>query len=203
MKPVICDNIEIEIKETELFKTLGNMGRVESWKGKGLERRIEKVLDLASKLVEPRGIYVITEGKNLGGTDIFDSLGKMAFSACTIGKDLEAEVTALSREGVMLEAVLLDSAGSVAVEEVADYIENVISENARKEGEKTSPRASPGYGEWKISNQKNLFELLRPERIGVALKKSMMMSPRKSTTFAIHISETPVRLRGKNYLEKL
>jgi len=203
MEPVVLDNINIEIKENELLKILGNMGRAESWKGKGIEEKIARVLELASKLIEPKGIYVIVEGRSLGGTDIFDSLEKMAFSICTIGEKLEMKVNALSREGSILEAVLLDSAGSVAVEETADYVENIIEEIAAGDGEKTSPRASPGYGEWKITNQKNLFELLPADRVGVNLGNSMMMSPQKSTSFAIHISETPVRLRGKKFLKKL
>ncbi|MCD6380132.1 hypothetical protein J7M07_06780 [bacterium] len=203
MEPVLLGNIEIEIREVELLKILGSMGRAESWKGKGIEEKIERVLDRASNLIEPRGIYVITEGRKLGGTDIFNSLEKMAFSVCTIGERLEKEVGLLSRQDSILEAVLLDSAGSVAAEEVANYIENKIAEIATGEGKKISPRASPGYGEWKIANQRNLFELLPADRIGVTLASSMMMSPRKSISFAIHISETPVRLRGKNFLEKL
>jgi hypothetical protein len=203
MEPVLLDNIEIEIREVELLKILGNMGRAESWKGKGIEEKIERALDHASNLIEPRGIYVITEGKKLGGTDIFNSLEKMVFSVCTIGERLEKEVGVLSGEGSILEAVLLDSAGSVAAEEVANYIEKKIAEIAAREGKKISPRASPGYGKWKIANQRNLFELLPADRIGVTLASSMMMSPQKSISFAIHISETPVRLRGKNFLKKL
>ncbi len=203
MEPVVLNNIKIEIKEDELLKILGNMGRVESWKGKGIEEKIAEVIELASRLIEPKGIYMIAEGRSLGGTDIFDSLEKMAFSICTIGEKLEKKVGALSREGSILEAVLLDSTGSVAVEETANYIESKIAEIASGEGKKTSPRASPGYGEWKITNQKNLFELLPAGRVGVNLGNSMMMSPQKSISFAIHISETPVRLRGKNFLKKL
>ena len=64
-------------------------------------------------------------------------------------------------------------------------------------GLKTSCRASPGYGDWDVKEQKYLFELVPAERIGVTLTESSMMVPRKSVSFAVHIAQDPVRLRSE------
>jgi len=98
----------------------------------------------------------------------------------------------------MLAAVVLDAIGSAAAEAVARYVSDRIDEEAAAEGLKTSCRASPGYGDWDVKEQKNLFELVPAERIGVTLTDSAMMVPRKSISFAVHISDKPVRLRGEN-----
>jgi cobalamin-dependent methionine synthase I len=97
----------------------------------------------------------------------------------------------------MLAAVVLDAIGSAAAEATARYANERIDEMAAAVGLKTSCRASPGYGDWDVKEQKNLFELVPAERIGVTLTASSMMVPRKSVSFAVHIAEEPVRLRSE------
>ena len=46
-------------------------------------------------------------------------------------------------------------------------------------------RISPGYGRWPLSAQKALFARLPHETLGVSLNPSMMMTPRKSISFAL------------------
>jgi hypothetical protein len=41
---------------------------------------------------------------------------------------------------------------------------------------------SPGYCGWHISGQKKLFAYLHPERIGITLNNSYLMTPLKSVT---------------------
>ena len=98
----------------------------------------------------------------------------------------------------MLRAVVLDAAGSVAAEAAAEYMDRAIQERAAAEGLRTSCRASPGYGDWDVREQKALFGLVPAGRIGVRLSESGMMIPRKSVSFAIHIDENPTRMRSEN-----
>jgi hypothetical protein len=41
---------------------------------------------------------------------------------------------------------------------------------------------SPGYCGWHISGQRALFDRLRPERIGISLNESFLMTPLKSVS---------------------
>ena len=52
------------------------------------------------------------------------------------------------------------------------------------------PRFSPGYGDWKLEEQKLLFPVLDcAKRIGLTLTDGLMMAPSKSVTAIIGLSE--------------
>lgn len=198
MDPVIIEKIRIDIDRGEVMRLLG---RIDSQAGE-IDARVVKAVDEgieeAGRLCEPKGMYVIASGKDLPGAGIFDELERVAFCICTIGLQLEEKVTSLTAEGRLLDAVILDSAGSAAAEAAARYMDELIAEEASKAGLKTSCRASPGYGDWDVSEQKGLFSLVDGAKIGVSLSESCMMRPRKSVSFAKHIDKKPLRLRSEN-----
>ena len=195
---VILKDIDIEIDEEEVSRIVcaGKRGGAHSAGAAG--ERIERAVALAGELIEPAAAYTVTEGRNIEGPPVFRELEEMALCVCTIGDRLEREVENLSAKGSILEALALDTAGSVAVERTADYVNGIIERQAAGEGKRTSLRASPGYGNWDLRAQKSIFEMAPADNIGVSLGEGMMMRPRKSITFAIHISENPVRLRSAN-----
>ena len=94
----------------------------------------------------------------------------------TIGEPIESRVKEHFDQGRYLQAVILDAAGSVAVEAVCDLVERDCA------GEGPSARFSPGYCMWRLENQTALFALLDPERIGIRLMPSMIMQPIKSVS---------------------
>ena len=201
MEPVILEGFSIEPDRGELSRLLGRKngagtGAPAAAAGK-IAEALEAALEESRGLIEPKAIYVTAAGADLPGSDIFTDLEKVAFCVCTIGPALEERVTALSREGDMLAAVVLDATGSAAAEATARYANDHIDAAATAEGLKTSCRASPGYGDWDVKEQKALFTLVPADRIGVTLTKSSMMVPRKSISFAVHIAEDPVRLRSE------
>ncbi|MBD3179958.1 MAG: hypothetical protein GF417_10370 [Candidatus Latescibacteria bacterium] len=194
----ILRKIDIEIDPEEVRRIVGlrkDSGGPSSQRG---AERIDSALELAGELIEPAAIYTITEGRNIAGPPVFALLEEMALCVCTVGSGLEERAAELSREGALLEALVVDTAGSVAVERTADHVNGIISDIARRKGKRGSLRASPGYGNWDISAQKQIFSIAPAERIGVTLGGGMMMKPEKSISFAVHISENPVRLRSAN-----
>ncbi|MCK4538905.1 MAG: hypothetical protein KAV42_08940 [Candidatus Krumholzibacteria bacterium] len=195
---MIIEKISIDIDREEVMRLLG---RIDSEAGEidaRVVRAVDRGIEEAGRLCEPKGIYVVARGKDLPGVGIFDDLERMAFCVCTIGSRLEDKVTSLTTEGRLLDAVILDSAGSAAAEATARYMDELIAEEASKTGLKTSCRASPGYGDWDIREQKGLFSLVDGGKIGVSLSESCMMKPRKSVSFAKHIDKKPHRLRSEN-----
>jgi hypothetical protein len=169
--------------------------------GPRVEQALSEALEAASSLVAPRGIYIYAAGSELPGSHIFTHLARMAFCVCTIGPRLEDEVARLTQRDELLRALVLDTVGSVAAEATADHIDRAIASAAEREGLRTSCRASPGYGDWDVSEQEALFALVPAARIGVRLSPSCMMIPRKSISFAVHIAREPEMLRSSNSCE--
>jgi len=202
METVILEGFDIEPDRDELSRLLGRkngegIGAPAAAAAGKIKTAVESALEESRELLEPKAIYVMAAGADLPGSDIFTDLEKVAFCVCTIGPALEERVTALSKEGDMLAAVVLDAIGSSAAEATASYANDRIEEAAAELGLKTSCRASPGYGDWDVKEQKYLFELVPAESIGVTLTESSMMVPRKSVSFAVHIAQDPVRLRSE------
>lgn len=198
MEPVILKNIRIEIDRAEVVRLLGKKGNYGERLSDRIEKTLEEVLLETKGLLCPKGIYVITAGKNLPGSSMFEEMKQIAFCVCTIGSKLEEKVSILSHQGELLKAVILDSVGSVAAEATASFIDGLIVERAAETGLRTSCRASPGYGDWDIKEQRCIFDLLDGSKIGVHLSESSMMFPRKSISFAIDIAENPARMRSEN-----
>lgn len=214
MKPVILTDFDIEILPAEIKRFLGYKGGPGAAWDRGtlggeverqgpdpagrLEQAIDETISRARELLRTAGIYAVGSGSDLPGSTVFEGLERVAYCVCTIGPALEEEVTRLSGSDELLQAVVLDAAGSVAAEAVAEYMDQRIQEEAEGLGLKTSCRASPGYGDWDVREQAKLFQIVPAERIGVTLSESAMMIPRKSVSFAIHVAERPERLRSEN-----
>jgi hypothetical protein len=198
METVLVDTIAIDIDTREVEKLLGTREDSPARTNRRFKDTLEEAVSRAGELLEPRGIYTVAAGRDLPDSNMFETLERMAFCICTVGGRLEEEVTVLSRGGELLKAVVLDSVGSVAAESAADFIENRIRTEAKRDGLDISCRASPGYGDWDIGEQACMFRLLPAERIDVRLSDSLMMIPRKSISFAVHIAEQPVRLRSRD-----
>ena len=113
----------------------------------------------------------------------------LALAICTIGLALEREVSRLFSAGEYAAAVMLDSAGLTAVESLADYVDNIVCQQALSKGLALTPRISPGYGDLALQEQRIVFALLPGDRIGVTLTEKYMMWQRKSLSFATGIGE--------------
>ena len=71
---------------------------------------------------------------------------------------------------------------------------------ANEQGENITDKYSPGYCTWNITEQKNLFKILKPEDIGITLTETCLMIPRKSVSgiFGLGPKESLVRTSACN-----
>ncbi|NIM11635.1 MAG: hypothetical protein GTO45_06040, partial [Candidatus Aminicenantes bacterium] len=76
-----------------------------------------------------------------------------------------------------------------------EYTQNYIDEKLSRE-EKTTLRYSPGYCDWPISEQCEIFKILPHETIGVELSEDSFMSPRKSVSGVIGICPANSKFSG-------
>lgn len=103
-----------------------------------------------------------------------------ALFAVTVGPAIEKEAARLIETGDMAEGVMLDSVASEAVEGCADHVNLVIQHEAHRRGLHLTPRYSPGYGDWTVDHQPELFAEFDAAKAGIHLTESCMMIPRKS-----------------------
>ncbi|MFC2060015.1 vitamin B12 dependent-methionine synthase activation domain-containing protein [Chloroflexota bacterium] len=213
---LMLEGLDIIIKRTAVLRRLGyRTGEVKPEIEAILSREIEE----GYHLITPRAVYsrqpvkehqqgTITLNNQLSlntGSLAEEWLGSehLGVVICTIGPALEDKVDELFAKDDYLSALILDSAGSVVVEALADEINYLLCRRERGAGNKVGPRASPGYGKWHLSHQKLFFSLLPAHQIKVRLNQQCMMIPRKSISFCLGIGKgldyrfNPCRRCGK------
>ena len=76
------------------------------------------------------------------------------------------------------KSFIFDGYASSFAESACDEAERIIKENI-----KCKPRFSPGYGDFALENQKDVLYAVSAEKmLGVALSKSLLMTPKKTIT---------------------
>ena len=103
----------------------------------------------------------------------------------TVGIELDRLI---SRYGKIspLRALIFQAIGAERIESLCDEFTRFI----QKEYGATVPRFSPGYGDFRLEVQKDFFRVLEPsKRIGLTLNESMLMTPTKSVTAIIGITD--------------
>ena len=117
---------------------------------------------------------------------------KVAIFAMTIGNHLEEMVAYLAENGLILQATVLDAIGSVAVEKLADFVQDRISEVSEAQGLTISRRFSPGYCDWDVSQQELVFRAMNGNSSGIHLTDGCLMLPRKSISGIIGMGPSSV-----------
>lgn len=105
--------------------------------------------------------------------------------AATLGSRVDAAIRRLTLTSVAEGA----AAQAVAAALIESYCDEVQA-HAEVDGLAQRPRFSPGYGDWRLEEQKLLFPVLNCAKlIGLTLTDSCMMAPAKSVTAIIGLSE--------------
>ena len=103
----------------------------------------------------------------------------------TLGSRVDVAIRRLALGSVAEGA----AAQAVAAALIESYCDSVQAE-AETDGLAQRPRFSPGYGDWRLEEQKQLFAVLDcAKRIGLTLTDGLMMAPSKSVTAIIGLSE--------------
>jgi hypothetical protein len=108
---------------------------------------------------------------------------------CTIGSGISELSKSYMERGDMIQGYILDTIGSVAVEKAMDTIQQKLAAKEGCKGKKLTNRFSPGYCDWPVSDQHQLFSLLPENFCGITLLKTALMLPIKSISGIIGIGE--------------
>jgi hypothetical protein len=212
---IVSDWIEFEHVEIDRDQVCRNLGYISDYK---VTPRVASLIDEYSEqsyqLIEPAYSYVIKriEGVRrscvfIEGSIVFESeviakllkpCSKLALLVATIGSRLEDMVGQLSRHKRLLQASVLDAIGSVAVENVADIVQEKIREEAGEQGYVISRRFSPGYCDWTIRQQTEVFRAVNGNSAGVKLTESLLMVPQKSISGIIGMGTSQSKVDSYN-----
>lgn len=189
--------LEISAAETRRYAGLKNSASFD-------QKQIADACENALLLLDVRGVWKIydydCESRAvksepeffIEGASIASHLAgceKVACIAVTVGENVEREVTRNFSAGNYVASILLDAAATAAVEQAADALEKVIAREVARDGFKMRWRFSPGYGDWKLDNQREFFRLTGADEIGMRLSSALMLIPRKSVTAIIGLEK--------------
>lgn len=194
-------DISVSIDPETVLLTL-NQGRSNSRLSAGMLAAVEQARGLirpAAALawvrvdaVEGEGVAVSAE--NVGGkksaflelgphADLMASASIALVSVGTIGDDLDSAVAALNQKGDLLAAYLLDSAGVVALAEVGRAVRELAETTAAGFDWGVGPSLGPGtLAGWPLTGQRQLWDFLDGDTVGILLSDSGVLKPHKSAT---------------------
>lgn len=113
---------------------------------------------------------------------------KAVVFCATVGIQIDRIIAKYSKLSQSI-ALIAQAAGASAIENFCDVLCEQIEEKLKKDGFFLRPRFSPGYGDFDISYQRDIFRLLDCTRkIGVSYTDSLQMIPSKSVTAVLGIS---------------
>lgn len=162
-----------------------------------------QALEIYGTLTSPRALALeigfedmrtVYEGDDLNAPrsvfeEILPRTVSLTLFAVTVGAELSDEIAIRFEKNDFAAAAMLDAAASCGAELTADTLQVLHEDRLRSDGHIDLAhgvlRFSPGYCGWHVSGQRRLFEYLRPEKIGIELTESCLMSPLKSISGVI------------------
>jgi len=111
---------------------------------------------------------------------VFAGCGEVMVFVLTLGPALDAESERLAAGDEIVDALFLEMAGWLAVEQATKALALHVSDRVRGERLGLTRRLGPGYVDWPLDEQEGLFALLADAPLPVRLMESCAMLPKKS-----------------------
>ena len=202
-KLILKDNISYIINKKDVLSLLGYK-RGKTKISKDFAEKLDEILKLTYENGKGKGSYIIRKIKDIKDYDIsfentnlklksknlsklFEDSFAVIFFGITIGSWIEDRIKELNENKKMNEALIYDAVGSEAVEGAANSINHFFDIEARQNRYSLTKRYSPGYGDLDISVQKQLYEELELEKIGVKITDTNLLLPQKTITAFIGV----------------
>ena len=209
---------KLEIPKDEVLRYLGYRSQLIDEK---LDELIKLTIEESKTLITPRfitsrckvslvenGVKLLGTSILLTGNDIKEHLKdskECILMGVTIGGNIEKRINLYGKTN-LTKSLILDSCATTAVEEICDKVEDYIKGEAIGNGESTTFRYSPGYGDLSLDVQKDIINTLKAEKtIGLTVSAHNLLMPRKSVTAIIGLipKDKEVKKKGcevcKNY----
>lgn len=137
-----------------------------------------------------RDLVVLDSGHELTGSLVVEQLGRVdqvVVLLCTIGARLEERLYDAADESVGY-GLALDAVGSAAIAALSTAAVARLQDEAVRFDMETTLPLSPGSERWPFDpGQREIFALIDPAQVGVAVNSSLQMVPLKSLTLVIGV----------------
>lgn len=186
------------INRAEVLRYLGN-SRAEMTES--IERLLDECESEILRTATPKYLYKtvsVSESGLLVGNSITQHMQNCR-NAVVICATLGVGVDRLIRTAQvtdMAKTVVLDAMASAAIEQVCNKLDGIIA--AENEGKFLTWRFSPGYGDYPIELQKEFLTILdAPRKIGLCTNDNSILTPTKSVTAIMGLSNTPLEQKRR------
>jgi hypothetical protein len=123
----------------------------------------------------------------------FPEAQELAVIICTIGPKLEKQASDYTKNGQALRGMILDGIGSAVVDKLIPEVIKLIAAEVAPLGYEVSSPVNPGMPGLAMTEQWNIMELAKADKIGVSLTPSGILVPRKSVSMVIGIGPRMTR----------
>lgn len=182
----------------EILRYAGARGET----GEGLQSLLDECLAECAGVFTPRVCYATLTRTEFFG--IFppsktvktwtDGCEEIILFAATVGLGIDRLINRYASVSTA-KALLFQAIGAERIEALCDtFCKDFCKSGAQR-------RFSPGYGDFPLTAQKEIFDLLNPAKyIGVTLTDSLLMSPTKSVTAAFGVKNGRMQ-DGENFCQ--
>ena len=195
---IITENISINPPYAKIYQRLGYKKKTTQL-SPGQQQETVRVIDEAASLILLKGSMLRTVISKNNGEEItladnvtFSSkklsallkdCPEAALMGATAGSAIMEAIQEKTSQDDLATAVVYDATASEMVDAALDWIMDYLNQQVRRDGKKLLPRRfSAGYADFKLENQKMIYEKLQMDKIGVAITSSFILLPEKSVT---------------------
>lgn len=136
------------------------------------------------------------EGENAADSPlphIIKKAEKIRLFAVTIGENVSEEINKYFDQNEFPIGSFIDSGASLTADNIVGVLENRLTNQS------TTLAYSPGYCGWHVSGQKKLFKFLKPDKIGITLNDSCLMTPLKSVSGVLVSGPSAIHIFDNKY----
>ncbi|MRR15414.1 MAG: methionine synthase [Deltaproteobacteria bacterium] len=196
--PTVIEKILLDPPASKIYSRLGYRRKLTSL-SPARKEETDRYIEEAAALISLQGAFMrlpiretdgrvvrLSGGLCLESTKVarfLTACTEAVFMAATSGNAVMESIKNKTNEDNLTAAVVYDATASEMTDAALDWLMSYINGQLRREGKQLLKRRfSAGYGDFALSNQKEIFEKLQLERIGVALTPSFLLIPEKSVT---------------------
>jgi cobalamin-dependent methionine synthase-like protein len=176
-----------------------------------IRKLVAHSLKIFTKYAEPVCIYskitktdfgdvISGEGNNqdpIPLQTIYPRADELFLFVLTLGEPVSEKIRELFNNNDFAEAHMLDCLASLATDIAANSL--IFTSSKKLIKDLVTLTYSPGYCGWHISGQKKLFEYLHPEKIGITLNSSFLMTPVKSVSGVLISGKKEIHRINNNF----
>lgn len=191
-------NISITPPHAKIYHRLGYK-KSTTQLSPGQQKETDRLIDEAVSLILLKGsIFRTNINKNDGAeitlsTNLTFASKKLSaflkdcpeavFMGATAGSAIMDAIREKTNQDDLSAAVVYDAAASEMADAALDWIMDYLNQQLRRERKRLlARRFSAGYADFKLENQKIIYEILQMDKIGVTINSGFILLPEKSVT---------------------